>query len=143
MTSQHTGLVDIELTDKALVITPRGMWKIWSLRRSQSIPYRAISAARVSANPTHELQPRWRNPGLGTLTTLAGYTSGPRGRTWWCYKYGNDAIILDLNLPRLKHAVFIHDGGKEVIDAIESHLRPSDTHTPSRRPGVPGDDRTG
>lgn len=71
MTNQHGGMVDVELAEDTLVVTPRGIWKLWSLCRTMRIPLAAIDAARLSTNPDRELQPLWRNPSFGTLGTLA------------------------------------------------------------------------
>lgn len=113
-------MVTVEFAEDELVITPRGIWKLWSLCRGLHIPYQAIRAVRRSANPTSELQPRWRSPGLGTVGTLAGYTRGPKGRAWWCYRYGAAAVVLDLDLPKLKNATFITADTDKVVRSIEA-----------------------
>ncbi len=141
MRTQPIRMVDVELSDEDVIITPRGIWKLWSLCRTKRIPYRAISGARLSMHADRELRPRWRNPGLGTFTTLAGYTSGPNGRTWWCYKYGRNAVVLDLMLPKLKHVVFIDDRGSDIVGEIRARLHAFDDRRPSGA-GLREDDST-
>ena len=114
-------LVTVEFAEDELIITPRGIWKLWSLCRELRIPYQAITAVRQSSNPTNELQPRWRCPGLGTVGSLAGYTRGPKGRGWWCYKYGADAVSLSLDLAKLKNVTFIAANTDEVVRSIDAH----------------------
>lgn len=117
MSAERAGLIDVELTEHEIIIRPRGVWKLWSLCRTKSIPRRSILSAHLSQQPDRELQPKSRR-GLGTLASLAGYMRGPHGRSWWCYRYGRSAVVLRLDLARLNHAVFITDDDEAFIDAL-------------------------
>lgn len=116
------GLVEVGVVDGELVIRPRRLWKLWSFCRVKRIPQQAILDARVSQDPAQEIRPRWRAPGLGTLTSLAGYLRGPTGRSWWCYRYGQSAVVLEVNLPKLDHVVFIADDNAATVAALHKEV---------------------
>lgn len=122
MNNYRPGIVDIQFANEELIIRPRGIWKLWSLRATRRLPYLAVTSARLSKDPTVELRPRLRSPGLGTLTSLAGYTSGPSGRAWWCYRHGSTAVLLTTNLPRLAHVVVVTDDDAATARAIQKKL---------------------
>lgn len=116
--------VKVELADRALILRPRGTWKLWSFCWRKTVPYGAILAAKVSSAPEDSLRPRWRNPGLGTPTVLAGYTSGGKGgRAWWCYRYGSESLVLDVRLGRLRNVVFTTAAAQDLARELRSGAR--------------------
>lgn len=117
MTGERRGLVDAVVTSEQIIIRPRGVWKLWSVCRSMSIPRQSILSAQLSHDPGREIGPR-RRMGLGTLASLAGFMRGPSGRSWWCYKYGQSAVVLNLDLAKLSNVVFITDDNEAVVDAL-------------------------
>lgn len=117
MTAKRSGLVDVEVTTHEIMIRPRGLWKLWSLCRSISIPRQAILSVHISREPDREIAPKSRM-GLGTLASLAGYMRGSHGRSWWCYQYGRSAVVLNLDLARLSNAVFIAHDNEAIIEAL-------------------------
>lgn len=112
--------MDVAIDGAELVITPRGWWRLLSLRRQVRIPSAAIRSARVSAYPTVEVPVRWRVGGTGTLTICAGYWIRDGMRSWWCYRYGERAVVVDVALPRLQAAVVMTDDDDATVDLIES-----------------------
>lgn len=118
MTSLRGGTVDAVITDTVLTITPRGWWKFLSLRRRLEIPRAAVVSARVASDPTIVVPVRVRVGGTGTLTIRAGYMRGSTGRSWWCYRYGQPAVVVALTLPKLTNLVITTDENAAIADAL-------------------------
>ncbi|RFA07528.1 hypothetical protein B7R21_15165 [Subtercola boreus] len=120
MTPRRRGTVDTVITDTVLAITPRGRWKFFSLRRRLEIPHAAVISARVVPDPTLVVPVRIRVGGTGTLTLRAGYMRGRTGRSWWCYRYGQPAVVVTVDLPRLTDLVIITDDNAATVDALSA-----------------------
>ena len=100
-----SGLVSISYFDGEMIIRPRGLWKLWSFCRAKRIPVGDIESVEYIDRPRRELQPRWRKPGLGTFRSLAGYTTGPKGRMWWCARTEERAMVVWLRNNPLRAVV--------------------------------------
>jgi hypothetical protein len=118
MNHNGSGTVDLAINDASIVITPRGWWKVLSLRRRLELPWAAIVSARAVRDPTLEVPVRIRVGGTGTLTVRAGYMRGSTGRSWWCYRYGQPAVVIDLALPKLNNLVIITDDIAATVAAL-------------------------
>lgn len=114
------GLVDVSVDGPDLVITPRGWWGFLSLRRRIRLPLAAIRSAHVSGDPTVEVPVTWRSGGTGTFAVRAGYWRGSGVRSWWCYRYGQPAVLVELALPRLRAVVVMTDDDRATVDQIVS-----------------------
>lgn len=115
---QARAVVDVAVGRDSVRITPRGWWKVLSLCRRQDIPLEAILSAQVVQRPTEDIPVRFRVGGTGTLTVLAGYMRGPTGRTWWCYRYENPALVLNVSLPKLSSVVVMTDDNAAFAAAL-------------------------
>ncbi len=123
MNSSAAGTVDVTIAGSDLVIEPRGWWKMFSLRRRLRIPCSGIVSARVAGDPTAEIPVRFRVGGTGTVSVRAGYMRGEGKRSWWCYRYGQPAVIITLTLPRLSSLVIIADDNEATVRSINSSTR--------------------
>ncbi|ROR80099.1 hypothetical protein SAMN06295974_1995 [Plantibacter flavus] len=112
------GVVDIVVEGADLVITPRGWWGFLSLRRRIRVPSAAILSADVSADPTAEVPVRWRSGGTGTLMIRAGFFRGAGTRSWWCYRYGRSAVVIELELSRLQALVVMTDDDQATVEML-------------------------
>ncbi|PRB13492.1 hypothetical protein [Microbacterium sp. MYb62] len=119
MKTRASGLVDVFIVGGEVVVRPRRMWKVWSLCREKRLPREAILSAHVSSQPGHEVPARFRAPGLATLGSLAGYMRGPKGRSWWCYRHGESAVVLNVAHPKLAYVVFIADDNDATVAALQ------------------------
>lgn len=114
------GLVDVSVDGPDLVIAPRGWWGFLSLRRRIRLPRAAIRSAHVSGDPTADVPVTWRSGGTGTFAVRAGYWRGSGVRSWWCYRYGQPAVLVELALPRLQAVVIMTDDDRATVDQIVS-----------------------
>lgn len=123
MSSSTAGTVDVTVTDSDLVVVPRGWWKMFSLRRRLRIARSAILYARVVGDPTTEIPVRYRVGGTGTVSIRAGYMRSGEERSWWCYRYGQPAVIIRLTLPRLRNLVIITDNNEATAQSLNESPR--------------------
>lgn len=114
------GLVDVTMEGDEVVVTTRGWWAFLSLRRRIRLPREAVRSAHVSGDPTAEVPVTWRSGGTGTFMIRAGYWRGSGVRSWWCYRYGQPAVLIELTLTRLQAVVVMTDDDDATVDAIMS-----------------------
>lgn len=123
MNSSTAGTVDIAINASDIVVIPRGWWKIFSLCKRLRIPRSAILSARVVRDPTAEIPVRFRVGGTGTASIRAGSMRGEGNRSWWCYRYGQPAVIITLILPKLSSLVIITDDNEATVRSLNEGAR--------------------
>lgn len=123
MNASAAGTVNVLIDQSHVVVVPRGWWKAFSLRRRLLIPRASIISAHVANDPTTEIPVRFRVGGTGTLSIRAGYMRGEGKRSWWCYRYGQPAVVIGLTLPKLTNLVVITDDNEATVAALNTRAR--------------------
>jgi len=86
----------VRLTDTDLVVTPRGLDKLWSFTRELRVPLSTVRGATHDPGVRHEPK-GWRGPGLGLPNKLAGtFHSGGR-RQFWNVSGWSDVVVVTLD----------------------------------------------
>jgi len=117
------GTVDIVINQDQVVVIPRGWWKAFSLRRRLLVPLASVVSAHVANDPTTEIRVRFRVGGTSTLSIRAGYMRGDGTRSWWCYRYGQPAVVIALALPKLTNLVIMTDNNEATVAALNAKAR--------------------
>ncbi|UOQ60028.1 hypothetical protein MUN76_13425 [Leucobacter rhizosphaerae] len=99
-------LVAASISDEALTVSPRGIWKVWSFCRRRRIPLAEITDVRVSDRPLTEVPAGLRIAGLDIVSILAGYFQRSGERSWWCARRGRSATVVRTIGPTLTTFVF-------------------------------------
>lgn len=115
-------LVNVSVDEEGLTITPRGMWKVWSFCRSRQIPFDALTAVRLSSAPLTEFPTGVRVAGLDIVSYLAGYFQNNGKRSWWCYRNGRSATVLQTNFPKLTTFVFSSRNDAELVAQLKDRV---------------------
>jgi len=120
MSAGQAACADVTVTGDEVVITPRGWWKVSSMRGRVRVPRDAVRGARLSQDPVAELRPRWRTLGTYLFVIRAGYWRGRSGSSWWCYRTGRPALVLDLDpeLAGLDEIVAVTDDAPGTVAAL-------------------------
>ncbi|MBL3686020.1 hypothetical protein D3248_03495 [Leucobacter zeae] len=86
----------LRIADGALIVSPRGMDRVWGFRSRIVVPLPSIAGVRVERHPSR-LPTGWRGPGLDAFGKLSG-TFHPRGeRHYWNYSGRGDALVVDVS----------------------------------------------
>lgn len=85
----------IELTERELIITPRGLDKLWSFTRRVAVPWAHVRGA--THDPGMRDEPKgWRGPGLRVGGKLSG-TFHRDGQRHFLNVHGyEDAVVIEL-----------------------------------------------
>lgn len=124
-TQGSEGVVDLSVSPTGVVIVPRGVWKILSLRNRLVIPLQDISdcVRDPRAADNHPVALRLAGTSAPGMSLRAGYMSGPDGRSWWAYRNGSHAIVLTLQNERLSYVVAEVDDPTGAVQRIMRALR--------------------
>ncbi|AMM19363.1 hypothetical protein AX769_03465 [Frondihabitans sp. PAMC 28766] len=118
----------IDLEADYLVITPRGRWKVLGFRRRMRIPLWTVAKAFRSTRPEMGRAAGRRWPGTAAMGGIAGLMKGPSGRSWWLYRYGAPALVVEMNGGELSFVVVDVDDPEAAAATIEAaaHRRNSE-----------------
>ncbi|MFC4241830.1 hypothetical protein ACFOYW_00475 [Gryllotalpicola reticulitermitis] len=95
--SEAPGIADVAIRDGVLVVTPRGAWKVLALAGHIEIPLRNIVGCHPDPDPCSSHPVSLRVGGTGVLGRIrAGYMRGSGERSWWLYRYGDHAVVIDV-----------------------------------------------
>lgn len=82
----------LSIVDGALVVVPRGLDRVWGLRKRIVVPLGRITAVEVERRP-HYVPMGWRGPGLDAFGKLTG-TFHPNGeRHYWNFS-GSGVVLM-------------------------------------------------
>lgn len=82
----------LSIVDRALVVVPRGLDRVWGLRKRIVVPLSRITAVEVERRP-HYVPMGWRGPGLDAFGKLTG-TFHPNGeRHYWNFS-GSGVVLM-------------------------------------------------
>lgn len=124
---QMKSIVSVSVERSSLAIVPRGAYKIWSLRRRVTIPLSQIAGCTVTRRPDRERPIRSRLRGTAGAAIRAGYMRTESGRSWWLYRFGREALVIDLVDSPLEFIVVAADDNRGLADAITRAQDPGST----------------
>lgn len=86
---------ELRIEDGALIVTPRGMDKVWGFRKQVVVPLAVISDVAVERNP-RRVPSGLRGPGLEAFGKKAG-TFHPRGEQhYWNFSGRGEVLMIDI-----------------------------------------------
>jgi hypothetical protein len=87
---------DVRVEGRELVITPRGLGKVWAMRSEVRVPLGAVRSVRPEPNAAS--MPRGLSPPASPLPRFftAGSFRGGRGRSFWLVGDGLHGVVIDL-----------------------------------------------
>lgn len=81
----------LQVVDENLIVTPRGLDKIWGFRRQVVVPVQKIDRVEVEQKP-HQVRRGLRAPGLDAYWKRCG-TFHPDGERHYWNQSGNGAVL--------------------------------------------------
>lgn len=98
----------LEISANTLIISPRGLDRIWGVRKRIEIPLTSIANVSVESN-AHRIPTGWRGPGLGLPWKLSGTFHPNRERHYWNFSsaFGSPEV-LSIRLDGTQHFHQIH-----------------------------------
>lgn len=112
------GLADIQISGGELVIVPRGAWAMMSLRRRLEVPIAQIAACAPDPDPRASHPITLRVGGTGLPGVRAGFMAGGGGRSWWLYRFGPNAVVIELRDAELEYLVVEVDDPRATVAMI-------------------------
>jgi len=113
------GLADIAIAHGTLIVAPRGAWRMLALTRAIEVPLSQVVGCDADPDPRSSHPVAMRVGGTGFPGRVrAGYMVGADGRSWWLYRYGENAVVIELAGNRLAYLVVEVDDPTAVVDAI-------------------------
>lgn len=114
----------VHIKGDRLIVTPRGLDKLWSLRRQIDVPLEHVKAA--TADPLIARGPlrgvRWPGtyvPGLITAGTF--YYEGERA--FWLVHNPNKVVVIDLDYEYFARLILEVDNPRDVVQMIHHAAR--------------------
>ncbi len=96
LSTRSRDLVDVEVSEKRLIVRPKGLNKLWAFRKALFIPMSAIRSAQVVSG-TRDLPMGWRFPGTAIPgVILAGTYIKSGERSFYALRDGRDILLLEL-----------------------------------------------
>lgn len=80
-------IVDVKITDTDLVVTPKGINKVWGLAGEASFPLTSITGVSTGEASLHR-QKGFRSPGLGWINRWVGTFRKDGYKAYWCATTG-------------------------------------------------------
>lgn len=115
-------LVKVVLDDDSVTIVPRGIWKLWSFSRGQRVPFESLTGVQVSSRPLVEFPTGLRIAGLDVVAFLAGYFQNNGKRSWWCYRSGQNAVVLRTNFAKVATFVVSTPDNDDLVRQLQSRI---------------------
>ncbi|MFC4244196.1 hypothetical protein ACFOYW_12505 [Gryllotalpicola reticulitermitis] len=117
--SDAAGLADVIIEDGRLIVVPRGPWKVLSLTTRIVASLNQVVGCRADPDPRSSHPANLRVGGTGLPGRVrAGYMVGADGPSWWLYRYGGSAIVIELDGNRLAYLVIEVDDPGRTIEMI-------------------------
>lgn len=115
-------MVGYKINESLLIIEMKGWDKLWSLKGSLKIDLKKIVRVRHVAN--NDSPPWLRSPGTslpGVIT--AGTYYGKGKKEFWCTRYKNNAVVIDLaDADYTRVVVDVEDDIDGLIKSISSKI---------------------
>ncbi|MBP1327192.1 hypothetical protein JOF28_002424 [Leucobacter exalbidus] len=87
MTARNT----LKIVDDALIVIPRGMDRVWGLRKRITVPLSCITDVQIEHRP-HWVPTGWRGPGLDAFGKLVGTFHPEQERHYWNFS-GRGSVL--------------------------------------------------
>ena len=112
---------DISVSDDYLHISLRGWDRVWSLRKSFSVPLKHIESARIDADARSLVG--WRGAGTGTCHFAAGtfFTRGNKQFVYWNMKK-DVALVVQLRGERFHRLILGVPGSTSDAEALVARI---------------------
>ena len=108
-----------------LTVTPRGLDKVWGVRRRVVVPLSNITEVRIERDP-HRVPMGWRGPGLDIFWKLVGTFHPGTERHYWNYAGPGEALNIRLDGSQYFQELYLSVGDTEAAlqllrDALADH----------------------
>ncbi len=116
-----SGLAQVSVAAREVIIRPRGLLRLMSLRRDVRIAINGVVDAVADPHPRDHYRPGVRTFGTalpGPL--LAASCTGPDGRSFWLCGSGRKSVVLTLSGAEYDFIVVEVDDPQAVIEVIRS-----------------------
>lgn len=107
----------VSLTEKMLVVEPKGFDKLWSFRRKLEIPLDHIRGATLDPGANQEFK-GIRAPGLSLPGKWAGTFHKNGDRSFWNVSGPNGTIVVELADEHYARLVLTVEHPRSVVDSI-------------------------
>lgn len=108
---------DVSVEGDRLVVEPRGLDKVWSLRRKVDVPLDHVVGATYDPGANDEPKGR-RSPGLRTPSKASGTFVRDGERTFWNVSRPASTVVVELREERLARLVLTVDEPRTVVSDI-------------------------
>ncbi len=116
-------MIEIKFKDKNMILTVKGMHKLWTLKSELIIPIEQIEGARI--NPEEAAYPKgWRSPGTyipGLIT--AGTYRAKGNKVFWDVCNKEKTIIIDLKKNDYKSIVIEVNDPQNAVNQISKKIK--------------------
>lgn len=114
----------VTITADRLVVEPRGLDKLWSLRDRIDVPLAHVRGATI--DPGAPTEPKGiRAPGLALPGKWAGTFHRDGERVFWNVSTGGPAIVIELADEHFDRLVLTVEHPREIVDAVNAALLPA------------------
>lgn len=118
----------LHIAGDSLTVIPRGLDKVWGVRRRVNIPLSSITEVRIERDP-HRVPMGWRGPGLDIFWKLVGTFHPGNERHYWNYAGPGEALNLRLDDSQYFRELYLSVGNAEAaLQRISDALL--DQHAP-------------
>ena len=107
----------LTLTDKELIVEPRGLDKMWSFTRRIAVPCNHVRGATHDPGMKHEPK-GLRAPGLRTGQKLSGTFHSDGGRQFWNINGYENAVVIELKDERFDRLIVSLENPAECVGRI-------------------------
>jgi hypothetical protein len=121
--TRRRDLVRLDFSGDELTITPKGLNKLWALRRTLTVPVSSITSARVLSGALRDLPLGLRLPGTAIPGIVLAGTYLKRGeRSLYVLRDARDMVLLELEGQRFRRVGFQIDDPYSVVNAIRARM---------------------
>ncbi|MCY7411517.1 MAG: hypothetical protein LH471_00515 [Salinibacterium sp.] len=113
----------VTITDTALVVTPKGLDKMWSFTRELEIPLQHVRGATFDPGMNHEPK-GLRAPGLAVPGKWAGTFHRDGDRAFWNVSAPGETIVIELADEHYDRLVLTVPQPRALVDSINAAIQP-------------------
>lgn len=113
-----------------LVVVPRGLDKLWGLRKQLVVPLSSISEVRIERAPFGVPTGR-RGPGLDGFGKQTGTFHPGSERHYWNYAHPGEALNIRLDGSQYFHQLFLSVSDAEAAQQLVTEAVAGHEHQPS------------
>lgn len=109
----------VTLTDRTLLVEPRGLDKLWSFTRRLEVPLEHVRGATVDTGAVRDRK-GVRRPGLGLPGKWAGTWSLDGELAFWNVRGYGDVVVVELAEERFARLVLTVADPRATVDAVNA-----------------------